>query len=195
MPFLRIASRWSTCAFVLASLLWVVIAAPAKASTIYRYTGNNFDSFSGGSAYSTSDSVSAELTLSSPLPVNASGFVDLGPLQSWSFSDGVQTISSSDVDAALNLMIITGTDSASLPLQWLFDVRVGDPVVGGTITRNDSVQVFDFGSTTISQVPSSGNVSNNPGQWTIVPEPSTLGLLALGLFGVGAFRRRQQAAT
>lgn len=60
----------------------------------YTYTGDNFTTVSG--AYTTSMRVTGTLVTSSPIPPNSVGIDISGILTSWSFSDGVQTITSAD---------------------------------------------------------------------------------------------------
>jgi hypothetical protein len=61
-------------------------------ATTYTFTGTNYESVSG--SYTTAMRVTGSITTSSPIPPNSVNIDISGILTSWSFFDGVQTISS-----------------------------------------------------------------------------------------------------
>lgn len=75
------------------TVLASMIGSHANAET-YIYTGKNFTSANGD--YTTNMQVTGSITTSSPIPPNSINF-DIGTIAtSWSFFDGVQTISDAD---------------------------------------------------------------------------------------------------
>ena len=66
--------------------------SPASADTIYTYTGNDFTSNSG--SFTDADKVTGTIDLATALGDN-SGSVEISPV-SYSFSDGVQTLTNSN---------------------------------------------------------------------------------------------------
>ncbi len=71
-------------------ILTFVLGAEAQ-TTVYEYAGQNFDEFQGAT-YDTSMRVTGTVVTSAPIPGNSSGFDARGIVVSWSFSDGVKTI-------------------------------------------------------------------------------------------------------
>ena len=72
------------------ALIACLISGYAHADT-YTYIGTNFE-FTGGDDYTTDMRVTGSFTTSIPIPPNVSNFDLSGILTSWSFNDGVQTI-------------------------------------------------------------------------------------------------------
>jgi len=67
-------------------------------ATVYNYTGANFTATAG--SYTTAMRITGTIATNSPIPPNSVDFDISGILTSWSFSDGVQTIS--DVTGVLH---------------------------------------------------------------------------------------------
>jgi hypothetical protein len=114
-------------------LLASLPAAAARANEIkLTYTGNTFnDFFSGGSlpqdVYTSTDRVTGTIELLAPLPTNlVGGFVT--PL-SFSFSDGVNTITNADPTLAATTSFQFWTDGSGQIVHWalnLSDLNPGD---------------------------------------------------------------------
>ena len=75
----------------------------ARADVVYEYSGSNFTSFSGG--YTSGDSISGSLVLASALGDNLN-LASVNPT-SFSFSDGIQTISNTSNLASTQFWIST----------------------------------------------------------------------------------------
>jgi hypothetical protein len=76
---------------------------------IYTYTGKRFTDVAG--VYTTNMRMTGTLTTSIPIPPNSPPF-DISPiLTSWSFKDGVNTISSSNGESFPGEFPIFGTDA------------------------------------------------------------------------------------
>ena len=173
------------------SLLLVVgFAQGAAASVIYGYTGNPFTNVGG--AYTTSDFVTIDLVLSAPLPANLSdpnGTAWLPLLESFSFSDGVQTLSSQGGSTLLNNLIFS-TDADSLPTLWNLraDTNGNAPFILSSHTLGDMADIAQ----TLNE---SAFVMGSPGPWTLTPEPSTALLLAAGLTALAVRRGSARVPT
>lgn len=196
------------------------IAAPAFADTYtYTYTGQTYQLARG--AYTTSERVTGELTLAAPLgPGMVFNAMSPAPLTvlSFSFSDGVQTLT--DASASTTVSFVFGTNTAGLPTQWYVDLYQTE--LEGVIYSNGSF-IPEYGFNQIESVVEgnlqqdsvfngysprggSGWVADNqnaPGTWTVTvntvpavaataaPEPGSLGLVVTGLGVAGWLRRRR----
>jgi hypothetical protein len=194
--------------FVTAAVM-IAASLACKADTYtYTYTGNNFTGVGNdpgyGSPYTVADSVNVTFTLASPLLLADSAEI-VNPL-SFSFSDGVQTITN----------LTPGTTSLSFGLEtngigsiigWSIFVEIG------TNAQITTQNILDNPNATLDlglnggQVPEPSNIYHasegynfsDPGTWTVAdnvivaptPEPSSLALLGTGILGgLAALRRR-----
>jgi len=163
------------------------LSAPASATAVYTYTGNDFTSVT--SPYTTSMSVTASMTLTNPIGPNQTNVDETSNLVAISLADGVHSLSLTTPNIEVTTATFT-TDSAGNITSWnvLLGVFVGvsPPVIS---TENDQTLVQDTGAFLNGP---SGAVANDPGVWTLVsvPEPSSVVLLALGLVAMAGSRRR-----
>lgn len=158
-----------------------LISQPMFANVIYTYNGTPFTTVTG--PYTTSDKVTGSLELMSALGPNMSP-TSVTPL-SFSFSDGVQTITNSSVGLFVNISFGTGPTGAIT--QWA--VQVG--TASGIIQTVNSITAFDSGHL-VPLENGSGLVvfAHNPGIWSMstssVPDVgSTLGLLLPTVIALG----------
>ena len=163
--------------------------ASAQADVIYTYTGNHFTTVLNNNPapapqYTTTDSVSGNFTLPTALGDDLP-LTTIDPT-SFSFTDGVQTLTNSTPGIVTSFNI--ATNAAGLPSLWSIDIT--------TILLGTTEDIFTDLSTNAhftadggSQVNSS-NLANqgrniNPGTWTVsstsVAEPDSAWLLAAGL--------------
>jgi hypothetical protein len=179
----------------LAVFLFGALPVAASADPVtYTYTGNDFTSFTQPSAYTTSDSVTGSVTLSSALADNINTFV-LEPgasVLSFSFSDGLQTITNLN---ATGSAFAFKTDASGNITDWQLTVNIG-PVASDSIASVNApgnLGVFDQGVFENSQ----GTNRSSAGTWvtgstsvsTDVPEPASIAILCVGLLGFAVMRR------
>jgi hypothetical protein len=162
-------------------------AQGVRATATYEYTGNPF--VQATPPYTTSDFVSGSLTFTSARGPNQ--VVDtvggIPRLVAFSFTDGVQTLTSANASVGIGFVDTNGAGEIS---DWGFSVN--SLAANGSIETADdfaTTTIVDEGSTTFA----GGQVFGNPGIWTLVPEPSTFTLSALGLSLLATAMRRKQA--
>jgi hypothetical protein len=190
-------------AIVCAAALSGVVAASARADTIYTYTGNDFNFIQNDPLssfpFSTSDFVSGTVDLANRIGDNGgvglsnNGGVGLSDdnLISFSFSNGVQSFNYPGPPSFQFLQISNiSTDSTGVITSWYIDLNV--LLFDYLITANSGTITEDSGGTSRS----GGSNQGMPGTWTVTttPLPAALplfsgGLAALGLFG---WRRKRK---
>src|SRR5271157_4794683 len=181
--------------FALACLLaW--IASPATADVIYQYIGNPFTTVT--SPYTTSEFVSGTIELSSVLPPN----LNQAPTQvnAFSFSDGVQTLTSATLGLPTDSLVSTDGSGTivgfwefvfggSNPEAPIIQTLNAFPGMQGPVTQDEE----RLGNLAMGE-PIGAN-TNNPGVWTLVPEPCTMICVATGIVGLAVRRRRARGAS
>jgi len=194
-----------------------VVAEQARAARVYNYTGlpfaasHIFDSTPPAGTYTTSMSVTGNVTLQNPLPASLFSLTDVtADVLSFSFSDGRNTIT--DLNAT-SFTFFFRTDAVGNIFGWQIVLFNKDPtypnVVGSqnrminiasindTATITECIQLITDGC--INQIdlgaPSSFQTADG---WTVdpVPLPAALPLFAggVGLIGLLARRRKQSTA-
>ncbi len=180
------------------------VATSAWASTIYSYTGNNFNQITNDiwlpvpGEYTTAMYVSGWFEVADPIAANESNMF-ITPL-SYSFSDGRNTYT--NLDSVLSTSadpdkFIVSTDGAGQIFNW--SIGVESFGTGNLWTRNFALAVYDYGAVEPNWFSSTTQRDNaivydNPGVWTStssVPEPSTLLLLGSGMVGLAMTRIRK----
>lgn len=108
----------------LVAALAASLALPAAAEQ-YDYVGSTFSS--AGAPYTTSMSVTGQIITSGPLAPNLDKADITGQISSFTFSDGVNTISNANgvVDTGFNILIsgIVSTDGTGNITEWQFLAR------------------------------------------------------------------------
>jgi hypothetical protein len=183
------------CSLIFTAVAALSIAYPASVQavpTTYVYTGNPFTIATG--PYSTSDFVTAMVTLANPLPPNAP-LTQVTPL-AFSLFDGVQTITpmnaslatfdfATDGDGTITQWAVTAfTGPLSSPDSALATVNVPDQAVDVGVIQADPGTI--------------GRNFDSPGSWVVgaVPDAaSTLSLSSLSLTALGVAARQFQAGS
>src|SRR5262252_1133614 len=162
------------------------VAGPAsvQADTTYRYTGNPFTTVLP--PYTTSDFVTAMVTLASPLPPNNTTAVT--PL-AFSISDGQQTITNSN--SQMGLFSFTTGPTGNIT-GWNVDVS---SLAGSIQTEHQGITTADEAA--IFGIAAANNIGT-PGTWVRAAVPdagSSLALVSLSLIALaGAARQFKRAA-
>jgi MYXO-CTERM domain-containing protein len=173
----------------------------ANANVILTYTGNGFTTVEP--PYTTNDSVTAQITLVSPLGDNLS-LAEVNPI-AYSLFDGVQTITDAKPDQSPPIFAFS-TNANGMITEW--DVAVqyqDDPLSNGNIsTFAEPSFIGDAGGECLISMAglcpgNEASASNmaRPGVWTTttvaVPAPPLSNLAGLGVLGlVFLWRRRRQ---
>jgi len=173
-----------------------LLPLPALADTTYTYTGNDFTDLLA--PYTTSDSVTASFTVTSPLGDNYA-YQEVAP-SSFSFSDGVQTLTNLN---ATPTRFDVGTDLNGNITAWNIDIFDSSDDYIETDTGLNALGTF--GVDTVGGFTALGQLFGDPGIWTsnisdpppsATPEPSSLCLLGTGMIGaLAAIRRRFTSQT
>lgn len=181
-------------AIVFAAALSAMFPASSSADVIYTYTGNDFTTVTA--PYTLTDSVTGYFDLTAALG-NSTGPQSITPV-AFSFSDGVDTITSSNASSA-SFNITTGPsgDITSWDISILNQPGIGEDAIYTHNTPYLPLTVpGDEGALVAGG--SGGFNANAPGTWavTAVPEPSTWAMMLLGFAGIGfmAYRRKTKPA-
>jgi hypothetical protein len=184
------------CSLMLTAVAALSIVYPTSVQavpTTYHYTGNPFTDVTG--PYTTSDFVTAMVTLAGPLGANMPLTDVTSQVTAFSLFDGVQTLSSTTPDLHIHVALFATNFLGEITF-WEVGVIVPfSSLEIFTINRNDIPHQLDIGrlSGTIA-----GSVEGTPGVWIqgiATPDAgSTLSLMTLTLMALGLVARRFQRA-
>lgn len=180
----------------------------ASAVAIYSYTGNSYNDVGENTppagTYTFSMSVTGSITLAAPLPPNQPIMDVSGSVVAFSFEDGrspTRTQSNST-----SYLLHVGTDAFGAIEFWGFFAQGVEPLAVGELRFLVSTERvrFDSGSEDMLDaaiitecvatcIADAGVTRDDPGTWTLIPEPSSALLAYLGLVGLGLSRRRTAA--
>ena len=186
---------------------WILVLATAAsagpcafASVVYTYTGNPFTSASG--LISTTDGVTGSFTLPTAIGDDFNG--EIHPSQySFTAGDGV-IFDQSTPNGGIQLNI--ETDGLGYIIAWYVGVYVTNAADVQTCEKGSSFTACfttydDVNLDTPTYPYSFGVNDNSPGTWSDTathsaeaPEPSSLGILTIGLLALGILARKRVAA-
>jgi hypothetical protein len=160
--------------------------SPASADAIYTYTGSDFGPTSG--PYTTTDMVTGTIDLATALGDNL-GLSSILP-DSFSFSDGVQTITSSDSLSKESFNVATDANGYIVAWSIILETDVSDGISSnfnpGFVVPGD-IAYLNGGS-------DGAAVTLTPGSWTPLPAALPLFATGLGAMGLLGWRRKRKNA-
>jgi hypothetical protein len=207
----RTVARLCT-ALLACAVVELAVASNALAAT-YEYAGLSFSLIidqpvPAGATYSTANSVTGTVTIAgAPLAPNTPLTDVTANFVTWTLSDGVNTHTESN--STLVGPVLVATDGAGNISEWSIGTQVGallspgdqlEQITTAAIAASVNVDRGLLRECVTSPSPGVcsswstdiGQINNNPGIWTLIPEPSTALLLASGLVGVAGARTRRR---
>jgi hypothetical protein len=183
---MSLSVRMLTAAIVAAAMI-VGTASRSMASSVYDYVGNDFTF--ALAPYTTLDSISGSVTLSTPLGDNLN--LQTVTPTAFSFSDGVQTLNQSNASSIFDF----STNASGQITQWVFALQGSFPL--GSIQSEDLSAISGPVQDRAQNGPTGVAMNSSAGSWSSVPAtplPPALWFFATGLGLTGLFGRRSKRA-
>ena len=191
-------SRLITKAIQVAAL-FIISSSTAMAIVVYQYTGHTYtEILSPNNPYDYNMSITGSFTVAAPMENFSGVFTPL----SWSYNDGVHTLTSADHIWGQNQVT---TDASGMPTAWamiMLDkllVEEGD-LHHIMLIRNTGdtaeIEACMWLNTACGGTPAAYGDSSTAGNWEVsnVPVPAAVWLFGSGLLGLVGIARRKKAA-
>jgi hypothetical protein len=183
-------------------VMLLAAAGPLAAGTVYTYTYAGNDFTSAVAPFTTSDYITGSFTLDAPLGDNLGGGNIAASVASFSFTDGVDTITNATPgidDCSCSPTIDIWTNGTGEITNWEISLTVGELGSENLLTGDfyagliEGYKIEDYGNADSSGEDVASNTSD-PGVWnnstsSAAPEPGSLLLAAVGL-GLGVWHRK-----
>jgi len=190
-------SRLITKAIQVAAL-FIISSSTAMAIVVYQYTGRTYTNIlSPNNPYDYTMSITGSFTVAAPMENFTGVFTPL----SWSFNDGVHTLTSADHIWSQNQVT---TDASGMPTAWAMImlnkllVEEGD-LHHFMLIRNTGdtaeIEACWWQNTACGSTPVAYGDSFTAGNWEVsnVPVPAAVWLFGSGLLGLVGIARRKKA--
>ncbi len=186
-----------------ALFLTVLFVPTAGADPItYLYTGLEFNQFDLDGPVPGATNLIFSMTFDGFLNVSTdyaweNGVALLSPtpaLLSWSITDGANPITDLDLDLNTDAsLFVLATDALGQITAW--EILVQKSLVDGQIvlgSLNAPTGIVDATTLAVGSTTYESFIEGSPGSWTVVPEPSSIALLILGLGAAALGVRRKK---
>jgi hypothetical protein len=163
-------------------VLTTCLAASAKANSTYAYNGNPFTDFFGTGSCPPACNISGSFTVSTPLPANESSYF-LTPI---SFSFGDAAFMANPLNSSALIGVDTNTTGTIDGWVIVFSANSGLFQISSLLTDSSDTDELAIYNDLDNLTGTAGNV-NDDGTWSSpsqAPEPSSLALLCVGVFGL-----------
>jgi len=203
--FIKVCARIASKVAQLTGLLIVSSSTVTAAIVNYQYTGNTYtEIFLLGEPYESTMRVTGTFTVASPLEGHSGEFTPL----SWSFNDGVHTLTSAEHFLSNARMT---TDSEGMPTSWgisvldlnppyddrdiLNTISTGSRSTGTGVDQARLLICIEFEGVCGFEPIGSGLSEDVPGSWEVsaIPIPAAVWLFGSGLIGLVGMARRKAA--
>jgi len=175
-------SRTLAASMVLLVGLAVLGSAEAYADVIYTYTGRDFTT--ADPPYTLADRVTGYFTLSQPLGDGLQN-ATITPL-SFSFSDGVQTITNLSANVFAHFQNIY-TDGSGMPTAVFINITADSGNIEVRTPNGDSAELF-----TGEPLPHASSSAGGTFVVSTVPEPASAAMFGAGLLGLVLLHRQRK---
>jgi hypothetical protein len=162
-----------------------LVCTPAWSSVTYTYTGNPFTSWAQGFQCPPVCGAVGSFTVAQPLAPNLPELTDVGAISATLTSGGVTVTLASSVPNQSNVAV--STDGSGNIVYFSLVLYGSGPNTARIAVQYSTALTFDdihYIDSNSHLGPIAGINRDDPGTWSVTPEPSSLFLLGSGLIGI-----------